>query len=165
MVSTTQLTDGLDRLVEFLSSNVKPSNGFTFDLTRADAVQIGRVMQFPNRQPPTAPFVMVAFREELPRQGVGTGRNTSRIAEFDMIGWVRGQDVPGGRNDYEGRSRAGTLLFDDLEQATLSDRRMAGLARDVFIRGTGFAGDIIEPWKAYGVAVGRVRIRFNWRAG
>lgn len=165
MATTTQLTDGLDRLVSNLASVVKPSDGYTFDLTKKNAVQIGRVMQLPNRLPQgKPPFVLIAFREEFQRAGVGTGKNFSRIAEFDVIGWVRGQDIPGQPNTYESRARAGTLLFDDLSRAIIADSRMAGLSRDVFIRGSGFAGDIIQPWKALGVAVGRVRVRFNWTA-
>lgn len=164
MATTTQLTDGLERLVSNLASVVKKTDGYTFDLTRRNAVQIGRVMQLPNRLPQgKPPFVLIAFREEFQRDGFGTGKNFSRVAEFDMIGWVRAQDA-GLKNDYDGRARAGTLLFDDLSRAIIADSRMAGLSRDVFIRGSGFAGDIIEPWKALGVAVGRVRVRFNWTA-
>lgn len=162
-LATNQLHDGLLRIVANLAAVVRPVSGgdYTINLSHRNAVQVGRVMQLPNRTPPHAPFTLVAFREEFRREGT---KNTSRIAEFDVIGWVRGQDA-GFPNTTEGRAEAGTLLFDDLERAILADRRMVGQARDVSIRGSGFAGDIIPVWKAYGIAVGRVRVAFNWRPG
>jgi hypothetical protein len=161
----TALRSGLLRIVSTLAT-ITTVGGYTFDLSGTNQVQIGRYMQPPSASPSApatgSPWVMVAFREEL--DWGRRGRDTSRRATYDVIGWVRGTSLPGGSDSIAHRAEAATALYDDISSALLADTRMGGLAEDLVVRGAAFNDDVVPGTSGrYGIVVALVTVTFRWR--
>lgn len=172
MPADTAITDALTHIRDQLKT-ITPGSGFTYDLSIAGRVDIGRFLQ-PPKVPAGPPFVRVAFREEAAWESAPNGKQVRRVADYDVIGWVKGESAPGPlSNSVPDRAIAAALLLDDIHSALLADRRMPdpggsptrALASNVSVRGATFNGDVQNTARNYGVVVCLIRVFFAWKSG
>lgn len=172
MAADTSLSDALEQIKTTLAA-VTPAAGFTFDLSVGTRSDLGRFLQ-PPKVPVGPPFVRIAELEELPFEQAPQGKNVRRIADYLVVGWVKGEDFTAplggdGTNSGPNRMLAASRLRDDIHSALLADRRMkrvgtTPLASNVSLRGAYFDGNVNNTKRDYAVVVYIIRVFFAWKA-
>ena len=166
MPADTSTTDAL-LLIRDILKTVTPASGFTFDLSVADAVDLGRFLQ-PPQTPAGPPFVRIAELEELAWEEAPNGKQVRQVVEYLIVGWVKGENLSGGTNSKADRIQAASLLKNDIHSILLENRRLprpplTALASNLTLRGSSFDGAVANTARDYAITVLMCRVQFPWK--